>query len=72
LIVWFARDFEGWHPIRSVLIASVVGLVINIILSVWATMTGWGSTAVLLLLLVGASYQLLVRGLEEIPPGQQR
>jgi hypothetical protein len=26
LIVWFARDFREWYPIRSVLIGSVVGL----------------------------------------------
>jgi len=71
LIVWFARDFQGWHAVRSVLIASVVGLVVNIILNVWATVTGWlngnawGSTVVLLLLLVGAAYQLIVRGLED-------
>ncbi len=71
LIVWFARDFQGWHPVRSVLIASVIGLIVNIILNVWATVTGWlngnawGSTVVLLLLLVGAVYQLVVRGLEE-------
>ena len=71
LIVWFARDFQGWYPVRSVLIASVVGLVINIILNVWATVTGWlnanawGSTVVLLLLLAGAIYQLIVGGLED-------
>jgi xanthine/uracil permease len=78
LIVWFARDFQGWYPIRSVLIASVVGLVIAIILNVWATVTGWfnanawGSTAVLLLLLVGAAYQLIVRGLEDRPGRSRR
>ena len=71
LIVWFARDFQGWYAVRSVLIASVVGLAINIIITVWATVTGWlnghawGSTAVLVLLLVGAAYQLVVRGLED-------
>ena len=26
LIVWFARDFKGWYPVRSVLIASIIGL----------------------------------------------
>jgi len=71
LIVWFARDFQGWYAVRSVLIASVVGLAINIIITVWATVTGWlnghawGSTAVLVLLLVGAAYQLVVRRLED-------
>jgi hypothetical protein len=70
LIVWFARDFQGWYPVRSVLIASVVGLLINVVLNIWATVTGllnanaWGSTVVLLLLLVGAVYQLIVRELE--------
>jgi xanthine/uracil permease len=71
LIVWFARDFQGWYPVRSVLIASVVGLVVNIILNVWAIASGWlnakawGSTVVLLLLLIGAAYQLIVRRLED-------
>jgi predicted tellurium resistance membrane protein TerC len=56
--------------VRSVVIASVV-LAINIIITVWATVTGWlnghawGSTAVLVLLLVGAAYQLVLRGLED-------
>ena len=77
LIVWFARDFQGWYPVRSVLIASVVGLVVNIILNVWAIVTGWlntnawASTVVLLLLLVGAAYQLITRGLED-RPGRRR
>lgn len=77
LIVWFARDFQGWYPVRSVLIASVVGLVVNIILNVWAIVTGWlnanawGSTVVLSLLLVGAAYQLITRGLED-RPGRRR
>jgi hypothetical protein len=71
LIVWFARDFQGWYAVRSVLIASVVGLAINIIITVWATVAGWlngrawGSTVVLVLLLVGAAYQLVVRRLED-------
>ncbi len=71
LIVWFARGFQGWYPVRSVLVASIVGLAASLILNVWATVTGWlnanawGSTVVLLLLLVGAVYQLIVRGLEE-------
>ena len=77
LIVWFARDFQGWYPVRSVLIASVVGLVVNIMLNVWAIVTGWlnanawGSTVVLSLLLVGAAYQLITRGLED-RPGRRR
>jgi hypothetical protein len=77
LIVWFARDFKDWHAVRSVLIASAVGLVINIILNVWATVTGWlnanawGSTVVLILLLIGAAHQLVVRGLED-RPGHRR
>lgn len=40
LIVWFARDFQGWHPVRGVLIGSIVGLVVNIIITVWATLAG--------------------------------
>jgi hypothetical protein len=71
LIVWFARDFKDWGAVRSVLIASFVGLMVNIILNVWATLTGWlnanawGSTVVLVLLLIGAVHQLVVRGLED-------
>ena len=64
LIVWFARDFRDRDAVRGVLIASIVGLAANIILNVWATVQGWlnanawGSTIVLVLLLVGAAYQL--------------
>ena len=59
LIVWFARDFRDWHAVRSVLIASVVGLAVNVIINVWGTVQGWlnsnawGTTVVLLLLLIG-------------------
>jgi FtsH-binding integral membrane protein len=66
LIVWFARDFRDWHAVRSVLIASVVGLAVNIIINVWATVEGWlnpnawGSTVVLVLLLLGGAYQLSI------------
>ena len=37
LIVWFARNFEGRYAVRSVLIASVLGLAVNIVINVWAT-----------------------------------
>jgi hypothetical protein len=63
-VVWFARDFRDWNAVRSVLIASVVGLTANIILTVWAISGGWlngnawGSAAVLVLLFVGAIYEL--------------
>jgi O-antigen/teichoic acid export membrane protein len=76
LIVWFARDFQGWHAVRSVLIATVVGLALNIIINVWATLEGWlnakawGSTVVLALLLLGAFYRLLVGSHK--PVGAQR
>jgi hypothetical protein len=66
LIVWYARDFQGWHPVRSVLIASVVGLAVNILVNVVATVQGWlnanawGSIVVLVLLLLGGIYQLMV------------
>ena len=36
LIVWFARDFQDWHAVRSVLIGSMVGLIVNIIITIWA------------------------------------
>jgi O-antigen/teichoic acid export membrane protein len=64
LIVWFAKDFQGWRAVRSVLISSMVGLIVNIIITIWATLAGWlnanawGSAIVLALLLVGAAYQL--------------
>jgi hypothetical protein len=64
LIVWFARDFHDWPAVRSVLIASVVGLAINLIINITATLEGWlnsnawGSTVVLGLLLIGGVYQL--------------
>jgi hypothetical protein len=64
LIVWFARDFRDWHAVRGVLIASVAGLAVNILITVWATMQGWlnanawGSAVVLFLLLLGGGYQL--------------
>ena len=64
LIVWFARDFRDWHAVRSVLIASVVGLAANVTINAWGTVQGWlnanawGTTVVLLLLLLGGVYQL--------------
>jgi hypothetical protein len=59
LFVWFARHFEDRYAVRSVLIASAVGLAVNIAINVWATLQGWlnarawGSTVVLVLLLLG-------------------
>jgi hypothetical protein len=66
LIVWLARDFRDWDAVRSVIIASGVGLVANVIITVWATLqgwlnvNGWGSAVVLALLLLGAAYQLAI------------
>jgi hypothetical protein len=71
LIVWFARDFREWSAVRGVLIASVVGLAANIIINAWATMHGWlnakawGSTVVLVLLLLGGLYQISHRLFDE-------
>jgi hypothetical protein len=68
LIVWFARDFEEWRAIRGVLIGSIVGLAVNLIITIWAALAGWlnanswGSVVVLALLLVGAVYQLSAAG----------
>jgi hypothetical protein len=68
LIVWFARDFEEWRAVRAVLIGSVAGLIVNLIISIWATLTGWlnanswGSAIVLALLLIGGIYQLSTAG----------
>ena len=54
---------------RSILIASIVGLAVNIIIAVsalvqgWLNSNAWGSTAVLVLLLArGWAYQLAVAG----------
>jgi hypothetical protein len=53
--------------VRSVLLASVVGLALNIVINVWATLQGWlsaiawGSTAALVLLLLGGLYELSQR-----------
>src|SRR5271154_2955576 len=64
LIVWFARNFRDWGAVRSVLVASIVGLAANIILNIWGATQGWlnanasGSVAVLTLLLLGGAYQL--------------
>jgi hypothetical protein len=64
LIVWFARNFRDWQTVRSILIGSIVGLVANIIITIWATLGGWlnanswGSVVVLVLLLIGAAYEL--------------
>ena len=71
LILWFARNFEGRYAVRSVLIASVVGLAVNIVINVWATLQGWlngkawGSTVVLVLLLLGGLYELSQRLFDE-------
>jgi Na+-driven multidrug efflux pump len=68
LIVWFARGLRDWDAVRGVLIGSVVGLAINIILNVGATVAGWlngkawGTTVVLVLLLLGGIYELLEGG----------
>ena len=54
------------YAVRSVLIGSVVGLAVNIVINVWGTMGGWlngnawGSTVVLVLLLIGGAYQLWI------------
>ncbi len=64
LIVWFARNFEGWYAVRGVLIGSIAGLAVNLIITIWATLAGWlnanawGSAIVLALLLVGAIYEI--------------
>ena len=71
LIVWFARDFRDWNAVLGVLIASIVGLVANIIINVWATFQGWlnasawGTTVVLALLLLGGVYELVVGAARE-------
>jgi hypothetical protein len=68
LIAWFARNFRDWEAVRGVLIGSVVGLAMNIILNVAATVAGWlnakawGTTVVLVLLLLGGIYELLEGG----------
>jgi hypothetical protein len=72
LVVWLARDFRDWEAVRGVLIASVVGLAVNILITVWATMEGWlnanawGSTVVLALLLLGGAYELVTGALKAV------
>ena len=56
---------------RSVLIGGVVGRAVNIVINVWATLQGWlngkawGSTVVLVLLLLGGLYELSQRLFDE-------
>ncbi len=72
LVVWFARDFRDWEAVRGVLVASVVGLAVNILINVWATIEGWlnanawGSTVVLGLLLLGGAYELVTGALKAV------
>ena len=56
VIVWFARDFWDWDAVRGGSdIASVAGLAVRSLITVWATMQGWlnanawGSAVVLFL-----------------------
>jgi hypothetical protein len=64
LIGWFARDFKDWEAVRAVLIATVVGIAVNLMLTVWATVEGWlnanswGTAVILALLLAGGIYQI--------------
>jgi hypothetical protein len=64
LILWFARDFEEWRAVRGVLTGSIVGVAVNLIITIWATLAGWlnanswGTAIVLALLLAGAIYEL--------------
>jgi uncharacterized membrane protein YfcA len=64
VILWFARDFQDWAAVRGVLIGSVIGLVIGGIVNISATVQGllnvlsWSSTAIYVLLLLGALYVL--------------
>ena len=66
LILWFARDFEERRAVRGVLIGTIVGIAVNLIITIWATLAGWlntnswGTAIVLALLLVGAIYQISV------------
>jgi hypothetical protein len=63
LILWFARDWD-LEAVRGVLISSAVGLAIIIAVNVRGTVQGllnanaWGTTPVLVLLLLGALYFL--------------
>ena len=64
VILWFARDFQDWAAVRGVLIGSVIGLVVGGIVNISATVQGllnalsWSSTAIYVLLLLGALYVL--------------
>ncbi len=60
---WLARDVD-WLGVRAVLIGAVVGYGISTIVLIWSTtqgllnQLGWGSTALNVLLLLGALYCL--------------
>jgi len=60
------RGNTGHRLSASKLIASVVGLAVDIVINVWATLLGWlnanarGSTVVLASLLLGGAYQLSI------------
>ncbi len=64
LIGWFARDFKDWLAVRAVLIATAIGIALNLLLTIWATAEGWlnanswGTAVILALLLAGALYHL--------------
>ena len=51
LIVWFARDFKGWYPVRSVLIASIIGLWINKAIIIAGSLSGRDSAECLIFIL---------------------
>ena len=64
LILWFARDFQDWSSVRSILIAIVVGDVIGGLVIAWGTIQGtvntlgWLNVILYALLVLGALYCL--------------
>ena len=64
LILWFARDFDEWRAVRGVLIGTIVGVAVNLVITIWATLGGWlnanswGTAIALALLLFGAIYEI--------------
>lgn len=69
--MWFAKDWD-WDPVRGVLISSTAALVVIIITNVWGLIQGllnisaWGSTVLLVLLLIGSLYHLFSGGAKSL------
>jgi hypothetical protein len=72
LIVWFVRNCADNATIRGVLIASVIGDVVGLLLTLWGIMqgtlnaSGWSTVVIYGLLAIGALYLLLLASPEKL------